>query len=236
MSYSRRFSRTVSVHYSGTVSYPASQTGGSVSYSGTAHELVEVDVHVDTGAFDASVAHCNNSVSGLTASVGAMNAAQCLAIRQNADKISKSIIDGFFSTVRTDLRTQKAELEQAIDAKLLLLRQQAQTLQEKQQQMEEDYARTSARYQKIFNDLNNELRILETLYYHIMEDSRYVSEIKKALVTRLRSMYHTRDIKPLQNTQPEQEQGKDLPKDHEKQSFVALQGQTETEKRTGSTS
>lgn len=159
MSYSRRFSRTVSIHYSGTVSYPASQTGGSVSYSGTAHELVEVDVHVDTGAFDASVAHCNNSVSGLTASVGAMNAAQCLAIRQNADKISKSIIDGFFSTVRTDLRTQKAELEQAIEAKLLLLRQQAQSLQEKQQHMEEDYARTSARYQKIFNDLNNELSI-----------------------------------------------------------------------------
>ncbi len=63
-----------------------------------------------------------------------------------------------------------------------------------------------------------------------------LSEIKKALVTRLRSMYHTRDIKPLQNTQPEQEQGKDLPKDHEKQSFVALQGQTEAEKRTGSTS
>lgn len=34
---------------------------------------------------------------------------------------------------------------------------------------------------KYDKDLNNELRILETLYYHIMEDSRYVSEIKKAL-------------------------------------------------------
>jgi len=34
---------------------------------------------------------------------------------------------------------------------------------------------------KYDSDLNNELRILETLYYHIMEDSRYVSEIKKAL-------------------------------------------------------
>lgn len=159
MSYSRRFSRTVSIPYSGTVSYPASQTGGTVHYSGTAHEVVEVDVHVNTSAFDASVAHCNNSVNGLTASVGAMNTAQCLAIRQNADKISKSIIDGFFSTVRTDLRTQKAELEQAIEAKLLLLRQQAQSLQEKQQHMQDDYARTSARYQKIFNDLNNELSI-----------------------------------------------------------------------------
>ena len=34
---------------------------------------------------------------------------------------------------------------------------------------------------KYDNDLSNELRILETLYYHIMEDSRYVSEIKRAL-------------------------------------------------------
>ena len=35
---------------------------------------------------------------------------------------------------------------------------------------------------KYDNDLSNELRILETLYYHVMEDSRYVSEIKKALI------------------------------------------------------
>lgn len=35
---------------------------------------------------------------------------------------------------------------------------------------------------KYDNDTANELRILETLYYHIIEDSRYVSEIKKALV------------------------------------------------------
>lgn len=159
MSYSRRFSRTVSIPYHGTVRYPASQTGGTIPYSGTAHELVEVEIQVNTSAFDASVAHCNNSVSGLTASVGAMNAAQCLAISENADKISKSIIDGFFSTVRTDLRTQKAELEQIIESKLLLLRQQAQSLQDKQAHMQEDYARTSARYQKIFNDLNNELSI-----------------------------------------------------------------------------
>ena len=62
-----------------------------------------------------------------------------------------------------------------------------------------------------------------------------LSEIKKALVTRLRSMYHTRDIKPLKdNTQTEQ--GKDLPRDHEKQSLVEVQSQTETEKGTVSPS
>lgn len=35
---------------------------------------------------------------------------------------------------------------------------------------------------KYDNDLDNDLRILETLYYHIVGDSRYVAEIKRALV------------------------------------------------------
>lgn len=161
MSYTESFSRTIAVHYSGTVTvnYPASEHGGSTtaSYSGTAYEQVDVDIHVDTAPFDASVANCNNHVNGLTASVGAMNTAQCIAIRKNADKVSKALIDGFFHTVRTDMGTQKAELEQVINARLLLLRQQATSLEAIQDTMAEDYARTTARYQKIFNDLNREL-------------------------------------------------------------------------------
>ena len=161
MSYTESFSRTIAVHYSGTVTvnYPASEHGGSTtaSYSGTAYEQVDVDIHVDTAPFDASVANCNNHVNGLTASVGAMNTAQCIAIRKNADKVSKALIDGFFHTVRTDMGTQKAELEQVINARLLLLRQQATSLKAIQDTMAEDYARTTARYQKIFNDLNREL-------------------------------------------------------------------------------
>lgn len=35
---------------------------------------------------------------------------------------------------------------------------------------------------KYDNDLDNDLRMLETLYYHIIGDSRYVAEIKRALV------------------------------------------------------
>ena len=79
MSYTESFSRSIAVHYSGTVTvnYPASEHGGSTtaSYSGTAYEQVDVDIHVDTAPFDASVANCNNHVNGLTASVGAMNTA-----------------------------------------------------------------------------------------------------------------------------------------------------------------
>ena len=35
---------------------------------------------------------------------------------------------------------------------------------------------------KFDNDLNNDLKILEELYYHTKEDSRYISELKRALV------------------------------------------------------
>lgn len=161
MSYTRSFRRTVYARYSGskTVSYPASESGGSITvhYSGEAPEDVEVRIEVDTSPFDASIGNCNSHVNGLTASVGAMNAAQCAAIADHAEKVSTTIINGFFQSVRTDLSTQRAELEQKVEARLLLLRQQAQSLREKQRTMAEDYARTSARYQKIFNDLDKEL-------------------------------------------------------------------------------
>ena len=163
MSYTRRFSRTIHIPYSGstTVSYPPSQNGGTktVYYNGVASDDVNVDIYVNTAPFDASVANCNNQVNGLTASVGAMNAAQCMAINENANKVSQTIINGFFKSVKTDLSTQKAELEQKIEAKLLLLRQQAASLRERQRNMAEDYARTCARYQKIFTDINNELSV-----------------------------------------------------------------------------
>ncbi len=163
MSYSKSFRRTIRVPYydSKTVQYPASQSGGSltVNFSGTAEEEVIIDVDVDTRHFDDSIDDCNNNVNGLTASVTAMDAAQCMAISKNAEKISRALIKGFFHTVRTDLSTQKAVLVQTINSRLALLRQQAATLLEKRKNMEADYARTTARYQKIFNDLNNELSI-----------------------------------------------------------------------------
>lgn len=157
MSYTKTFRKEITVYYSGTVSYPASESGGRVPYEGSATEDVYVEIEVDTTDFDARVHECNSNVHGLTASVGAMNAAQCLAIADNSDKVSQSLIDGFFATVRTDISTQVTEISQKVESRLMLLRQQAQTLREKRQAMEADYARTSARYQKIFDDLNNEL-------------------------------------------------------------------------------
>jgi hypothetical protein len=163
MSYTRSFNKTISVHYSGSVSYPASQNGGSVSYSGTANENVTVNIKVDTNPFDSSVAGCNHTVNALTGAVVATEAAQIASINKNSKKIAGTIVDGFFRYIRSEISQQVMELSQKIDAHLLHLRELAKNCVAKQKQMEVDYNRISSRYLKVFDDLNNELesRIFE---------------------------------------------------------------------------
>ena len=180
-----RHSPEIQVNYNGEHTNETFRGTGYFYIQDYAVEHVEVQIDVDTTPFDASVANCNNQVNCLTASVGAMNTAQCVAIKENADKVSKSIIDGFFHNVKTDLSTQKAELEQVVEARLLLLRQQAASLKEKQQTMADDYARTTARYQKIFSDLNNELSV------RIHEIDQPVFNLVKEVDTQSDRMLHT---------------------------------------------
>lgn len=157
MSYTRRFSKQISVHYSGSVSYPASQNGGSISYSGTAYETVNVNINVDTDPFDDSVARCNNTVNVLTGAVVATEAAQIASIDSNAKKVGRTIVDGFFKTIRSEISQQISELSSRLDATLIHLREMAKRCVEKQKQMEIDYNGISGRYLKIFGDLNKEL-------------------------------------------------------------------------------
>ena len=163
MSYSRSYHQRIAVHYSGSVGYPASQGGGSVSYSGTTYEDVYVNIDVDTNPFDRSVASCNNSVNLLTGAVVATEAAQIISIDKNAKKVAGTIVNGFFSYIRSEISQQIAELSQKIDAHLLHLRELAKSCVAKQKQMETDYNRISDRYLKVFDDLNRELenRIFE---------------------------------------------------------------------------
>jgi hypothetical protein len=156
MSYRQNYSATV--HYSGSVSvsYPASEKGGST----TAHYSGEVPVHVainvNTTPFDGSVANCNGSIDVLTGSVVAMNTAQCVAIKDTAAKVSKSIIDGFFGTIKTELSQQLQALDSAIKANFGLIEQQAKAVTAQKGVMETDYNRISSRYAALFSDLDTE--------------------------------------------------------------------------------
>ncbi|MBR2050636.1 MAG: hypothetical protein IKK27_02645 [Alistipes sp.] len=157
MSYRQSVSKTIQIHYSGSVSYPASEHGGTVSYSGTASELVTVNIDVETDEFDHSVAGCNKTIDLLTGAVAATNSAQVASISQNAEKVGQTIIRGFFKTISSELSQQIMELSTKLESLVLTLRHFAERCAAKQQQMEVDYNRIASRYVKVFNDLNKEL-------------------------------------------------------------------------------
>ncbi|MCM1348022.1 MAG: hypothetical protein NC338_01305 [Firmicutes bacterium] len=155
MSYTRSFSRDISIPYSGYVTTDK----GQVHYSGTVHETVHVNVHVNTDPFDSSVNACSGQVGALTTSVVATKAAHAESIKNSSKKISQTIISGFFKTVRSELGQQIAQLKSQTEATLLHLNQLAQRCRDKHRQMEADYNRITDRYTKVFSDLNRELEV-----------------------------------------------------------------------------
>lgn len=152
MSY--RQSYTGYVHYSGTVSYPASQNGGSVSYSGS--EPVYITIDVDTDVFDASVEHCTDAVNELTGAVVATEAAQVESKRRAAKQIASSIVKGFFEYVGADLSLKIKELASKCESLFFALMGHKKNCLSKSKQMQDDYNRISKRYSKIFEDLDKE--------------------------------------------------------------------------------
>lgn len=157
MSYTRRFTKTVTIHYSGSVSYPPSENGGTAHYSGTEHETIHFDVTVDTDPFDDAIDHMKEGVDLLTGSVVATEAAQLKAIDSASKQVGDTIVAGFFKTVKSDISQQIAQLKIQCESLLLHLNKLAARCREKQKQMGTDYQRIADRYLKIFNDLSKEL-------------------------------------------------------------------------------
>lgn len=152
MSYRRSY--TGYVHYSGTVSYPASQNGGSVSYSGS--EPVYITIDVNTDVFDASVEHCTDAVNALTGAVVATEAAQVESKRRASKQIASSIVKGFFEYVGADLSQKIKELASKCESLFFALMGHKENCLSKSKQMQDDYNRISKRYSKIFEDLDKE--------------------------------------------------------------------------------
>lgn len=149
----------VTINYSGSVSYPASEHGGSIPYSGSKTEYAHVIINtrLDNRPVVRSVNSCENHVDGLTASVVATEAAEIKAKRESSKKVAGSIIRGFFGLIRSEISQQMAELKIKTESQLLHLQETAKNCLAKKQQMEKDFYRIAERYGKIFSDLNSEL-------------------------------------------------------------------------------
>lgn len=158
MSYTRFYSSSITVSGSKSVHYPASEHGGSmlVSYSETVP--VNVNITVETNPFDNSVDNAKVNVDGLTASVAAMNAANCAAITKNADRISQSLVDGFYSLINSDITVKKSENNSMLQAKIALLQQLSKDTMDKHERMSDDIERLRAHYSAIFRDLDQDLQ------------------------------------------------------------------------------
>lgn len=157
MSYTRRFKKDITVHYSGSVHYPKSESGGYQHYEGSQVETIEFEVLVDTDQFEESVHDMKGHVDLLTGSVVATETAQVAQVHENSKNISQTIINGFFKTVRSDISQQIAILKNKSEALLAQLNELTKRCNDKKRTMNVDYQRISSRYTKIFDELNKEL-------------------------------------------------------------------------------
>lgn len=153
MSYTRTAHTTLSKTVS--VSYPKSESGGSKSI--TIDIPVDIHVHVDTDFYDANIDKCNRHINLLTGAIVATEAAEIQSKRENAFKIGKSLISGFFGYVRSEISQQIAELKTKVDSVILHLAQLRKGCQDKEAQMSADFSRITSRYSKIFKDLDSEI-------------------------------------------------------------------------------
>jgi hypothetical protein len=162
MSYSRDYHETITVHgsESKTVSYPKSESGGSMSVTVnyTEHVPVDIRINVDTNPFDRSVGSANRQVSILTGSVIATEAAHIAAKVKSAEDISDTMVEGFFGLIKSEINQQLTEIKPKVEALIIELMQHQQSCAQKKVQLEGDFGRISERYAKIFFDLDKELR------------------------------------------------------------------------------
>ncbi len=162
MGYTRSYREYVHVHYTQAVSvhYPASQSGGSTTGYATIDEQVPVDIqiHVDTDPFDSSVGNHANNVDFLTSAVVGMKTSQLNSIRQNSERISNSITNGFYRLIGSEITTQMSENRSALQAKAALVFELAKDIQQKHARMADDINRLKRHYKQVFDTLDEDCR------------------------------------------------------------------------------
>ncbi len=148
------FSCTRTFYVSGSVSYPASEHGGSTSY----HDSVTVTVNVDTNPLEASIGQCASEVGSLRSSVDDAAARIVERKKASATKIADTMIGGFFSYIRKRIQTQVTDLQNKIPTLLATIKNLAKQCSGLRANLENDYQRITSQYAKVFDDLETNLK------------------------------------------------------------------------------
>lgn len=118
---------------------------------------VNVNLYVDDAPFNASANDCRDSVKALTGSVAVMNAAQVESIKKSGDKISKTIVGGFYNMVKSEISQQLAEMFSKFEALLARINSISKLVTTQKEIMERDYSRISRQYLELFDGLDDAL-------------------------------------------------------------------------------
>jgi len=157
MSYSERYSETISGTEYYSRSYPASEEGGTIEGSVHWSEDVNIVITVDTSSFDHSVTTIKHHIDGLTGAVVATEVAQIEEKKRSANAIGQSVTTGFFRLISSEITQQMAGLKSRVDSLFLKLNEMKSACQRIQQTMQKDYHRITDRYTSIFEELDREL-------------------------------------------------------------------------------
>jgi len=151
VTYYRSFSTVIS----GSVSYPASEKGGTVSWS----ETVNVNIAIVDDPFQGEVKSLGHHVDAVTGSVVATEAAQIASKQASAAEVGAALTTGFRRLVSSEIEQQMVELSTVMAARLAELQAFSERCDALRAQMLLDFKRIQARYTKLFSDLDAELRL-----------------------------------------------------------------------------
>ena len=157
MSYTRNIISSVSGSRTVSVSYPASERGGSTSVTVEVDIPVTIALTVDTSGFDRSIANFGGRANLLTGAVVATQAAHVASIAGNAAKVADNILKGFFGVIQSEISQQILEYRTRCEALLLTLNDMKTACLGKKSLMQKDYARIAERFAAVFEDLDQEL-------------------------------------------------------------------------------
>ncbi len=120
--------------------------------------MASIDCMLDTEPMAREINRISGHVVGTTAAVTAMQAAVIKAEKDAADNVCDNVNRGFYTLIRSQISQKTAKLQSEVDSHLMKLNQLKKQLLALRDRMERDYNMTSARYFKLFNALNRELK------------------------------------------------------------------------------
>ncbi len=125
--------------------------------------MASIDCVIDTTPMAKEIATVSNHVNATTTAVVAMKTAVIAAEKQAADHVCDNVNNGFYNLIRSQISQKTAKLQSEVDSHLMKLGQQRRQLLALKDRMERDYHMITARYLKLFNSINRNLkqRVLE---------------------------------------------------------------------------